>query len=125
MIAKKERDYLQTAARQEVKLRQDYIGRTWLGSLPTQISYAAVDLLARQYRHAEAAVKGNKTLPPCATSCHFTQQYAMPCVHYIAEKVILEGAPLTKEVIHPRWWLDKPLVFLPAIFYVKSTNPAS
>lgn len=125
MLAKKERDYLQTAAKHQVKLRQEYIGRAWLGSLPTQISYAAVDLLAKEHRRAEGAVKGNATLPPCEGSCYITQQFALPCAHYIAEKVILEGQPLTKDLIHPRWWLDKPLVFLPAVFYVKATNPAS
>ncbi|KAL6884701.1 hypothetical protein GGI43DRAFT_322251 [Trichoderma evansii] len=64
MITKKERDYLQTAANQEVRLRQQFIGRVWLGSLPTQMSYTAVDLLAQQHRRAEASIKNQEELPP-------------------------------------------------------------
>ncbi|KKO96460.1 hypothetical protein THAR02_11439 [Trichoderma harzianum] len=108
MLAKKERDYLQTAAKQEMKLRKRYIGQKWLGSLPTKITYAAVDLLAQQHRIADASVRGDKNLPP-KSRCFFTQQYAMPCAHYLAEEVILAGKPLTIKTIHPRWWLDKPL----------------
>jgi hypothetical protein len=37
MLAKKERDYKQIAARQEMRLRQRFVGRGWLGPLLTQV----------------------------------------------------------------------------------------
>lgn len=124
MIAKKERDYIQEAARQEVKMRQSYIGQGWLGSLPTQISYTAVEQEAQQHSRLEASIKEKKELPPCRDCCYFTQQYALPCIHAIKEQ-LQTRSPLTKEMVHPRWWLDKPLVLFPANSYEKPTNRAS
>ncbi|EAQ92090.1 predicted protein [Chaetomium globosum CBS 148.51] len=48
----------------------------------------------------------NSNLPPCTGS--FTKQYRLPCSHKILE--LMKGQqPLTKEHIHPRWWLRQPL----------------
>ena len=124
MLAKKEQDYKQIAARQEMQLRQRFVSRGWLRPLPTQVGYVAVNLLAKQYRLAESSVKGNTRLPPCGESCTFTQQYALPYAHFL-KRVILSEAELTKEVIHPRWWLVKPLVCFPPNLYGKATNSTS
>lgn len=59
-----------------------------------------------EHRRAEAAVKGNKTLLPCASSCHFTQ-YVLLSAHYVVDEAILGGEPLTKEAVHPHWCVRK------------------
>ena len=73
MLVKKKHDYLQEAARQEVKLRRHYVGKDWLGELPTQMSYTAVNLIAWQHRAALAALLGRQELPSFPDNCHFTQ----------------------------------------------------
>jgi hypothetical protein len=115
MLAKKERDYNNKAAEMEMRLRRAFLGKLWLGTLTTEISYTAVDLLAREHRRAAAAMPSHlrpnpEPLLPCRfDECTFTQQYGLPCAHYILGQ--LEASqPLTKDVIHARWWLRAPLV---------------
>ena len=110
MLKRKERDYKEKAAQMEMRLRCDYIGRDWLGALPTQISYQAVNLLAGQHRLVQKALAAKISDWRCEDDdCSFTQQYALPCAHIIKARVEAEE-PLELEDIHPRWWLVKPLV---------------
>ena len=110
MLTKKERDYEDKYASMEMRQRIQYIGRDWLGVLPTRISYQAVDLLAFQHRLAQKALVGKLCLSCCEDDdCSFTQQFALPCAHVIKERI--EGnKTLELEDVHPRWWLKKPLV---------------
>lgn len=113
MLAKKERDYDQNAARMQIRQRQRFINQQhWLGNIPMTVCYVAVDLLAQQHRLAVAAMPSPSIpfpdrLEPCSGT--FTQQYALPCAHVILKK-LEDSEPLCKEDVHPRWWLTKPLV---------------
>ncbi|KAG6019067.1 hypothetical protein E4U40_007465 [Claviceps sp. LM458 group G5] len=110
MIAKKERDYKQEAARQEAKQRREYIGQLWLGQLTTTITYKAIDLLAKQHRIAMAALpSSNREVVPLEPCSHrFTQVYGLPCSHVIFQRLAAEE-PLRVDDVHPRWLLRKPL----------------
>lgn len=113
MLQKKERDYDENAARMQMRQRQRFIQQQgWLGNIPMTVSYVAVDLLAQQHRLAVAAMPSSRglmpePLKPCTGS--FMQQYALPCSHMILKKLD-DGEALSKEDVHPRWWLTKPLV---------------
>jgi hypothetical protein len=113
MLDRKERDYLVKAAQMLQRQRLLFLNRDWLGELGTQVSYAAIDLLADQHRRAYAALtmplEPSVQLSRCPEECFFTQRYALPCAHYIKRSLEV-GKPILKEAIHPRWWLDKPLV---------------
>jgi hypothetical protein len=116
MLEKKERAYVEKAASMMQRQKVEYLNRPWLGALATQLTYSAVDLLAKQHRKAAAAMLpiNPVPLPPCTGN--FTQQMALPCAHRIKEVLDVEnegngeGIALTKDEIHPRWWLQKPLV---------------
>ena len=56
MIDKKSRSYRQEAARQIQRQRDQYLKQAWLGKLNLQITYQAIDLIAKQYRFALAAL---------------------------------------------------------------------
>jgi hypothetical protein len=47
------------------------------------------------------------------------KQYALPCSHMIFEKLDA-GEALSKDDVHPRWWLVKPLVCFSLVFPYKS-----
>ncbi|EAQ84339.1 hypothetical protein CHGG_08353 [Chaetomium globosum CBS 148.51] len=112
MLQKKERDYNEKAAAMQMRQRQRFIQQQgWLGNIPMTVSYVAVDLLAQQHRLAVAAMPSSRglmpePLRPCTGS--FMQQYALPCSHMIFKKLD-DGEALSKEDVHPRWWLAKPL----------------
>lgn len=98
----------------QMRQRQKYLRQAWLGNIATQVTYAAVDLLAHEHRYAAAALPSRDyelvPLNPCRHK--FTQQYGLPCRHTILAR--LEASePLTKEDCLPRWWLVKPLVSPP------------
>lgn len=122
MLEKKERDYIQAAAKMQMRQRRHFIQQSWLGNIPLTVAYVAVDLLAQQHRKAVAAMPSNpdpQPLPPCTGS--FMQQYGLPYSHTI-EKRLKAGEALSKDDVHPRWWLVKPLVRFPLFFYEKATN---
>ena len=122
MLEKKERDYHQNAAAAAIRVKRKYMTREWLGVLPLQIAPVAVKQLVLQYRVAEATVQeaqknvrlqgGPLELPVCPDDCYFTQKYALPCAHFIAQRLVPALVPLTKDLVHPRWWLQKPIVGL-------------
>jgi hypothetical protein len=112
IINQKEQDYLQNAARMQMRQRQRFIGQSWLGNITLTVSYHAIDLLAQQYRLAVASIPSRfnpqpEELKPCTSN--FTQQYGLPCAHTIYHK-LEEKEALCQEDVHPRWWLEKPLV---------------
>ena len=112
MVKERERIYTERVASQEVKMRRQYLHRRWLGQLPTQITYHAIDLLARQHRIALVAVPTERNPhPPPLRACtnRFKQQYGLPCSHTILP-LLLQKKALEKEDVHPRWWLEVPLV---------------
>ncbi|KAJ3454821.1 hypothetical protein MRS44_013421 [Fusarium solani] len=109
MLSKKEREYDEKASIEMMRQRREYMNRNWLGDLPLRLSYVAIDLIAKQYRFAAAAILANEknpTLRPCEHT--FSQQYGLPCSHQILPFLRVE-VPLPKGLCHPRWWLQKPL----------------
>ena len=87
-------------------------GRDWLRDINTQVSYIAVDLMAHQARLAIAAyLTAKNPCPKHLSVCtgSFTQQFALPCAHRILERLEAYKS-IQKDDIHPRWWLEKPLV---------------
>lgn len=111
MLRRKDRDYQQRAAEMMMRQRREYIPQELVAKLATQISCAAIDLLAHQHRlvlsHVKAKDQG-KLIPLC--SSRFMQQYTLPYSHFILEQLEAKE-PLKKEAVHPRWWLAKPLVY--------------
>ncbi|KID59545.1 hypothetical protein MAN_10589, partial [Metarhizium hybridum] len=68
VIDNKSRFYRQEAARQTQRQRDQYLKQAWLDKLNLQITYHAIDLLARQYLFALAALPDQrepKPLLPC------------------------------------------------------------
>ena len=120
MLENKERHYTQEAARQEMRQRRLFLSQSsWLDELCVKVTYQAVDLLSRQHRLALAAMpshKEPKPLQPCRQQ--FTQQYGLPCAHIILQR-LQGGIPLELHDVHPRWWLEKPLVGAWPVFYVE------
>ncbi|KID81917.1 hypothetical protein MGU_10765 [Metarhizium guizhouense ARSEF 977] len=109
MIDDKSRSYRQEAARQIQRQRDQYLKQAWLGKLDLQITYQAIDLLAKQYRFALAALPDQcepKPLLPCTGN--FEHQYGLPCSHRILD-CLANGTPLRRSQIAMRWWLEKPL----------------
>ncbi|KID81242.1 hypothetical protein MGU_11379 [Metarhizium guizhouense ARSEF 977] len=109
MIDDKSRSYRQEAARQIQRQRDQYLKQAWLGKLNLQITYQAIDLLAKQYRFALAALPDQcepKPLLPCTGN--FEHQCGLPCSHRILD-CLMNGMPLRRSQITMRWWLEKPL----------------
>ena len=110
MLDNKSRSYREEAARQIQRQRDQYLKQAWLGKLNLQITYQAIDLIAKQYRFALAALPDQrepKSLRPCTGN--FERQYGLPCSHRIFD-CLLNGTPLRRSQIAMRWWLEKPLV---------------
>lgn len=112
MLEKKKRDYIQRAAEMNMRIRLKFMHREWLRDVNTQVSYVAVDLMAHQARLAMTAYLTPKNpRPKLLSMCtgRFTQQFALPCAHRILERLEAKES-IQKDDIHPRWWLEKPLV---------------
>ncbi|KJK84890.1 hypothetical protein H633G_11289 [Metarhizium anisopliae BRIP 53284] len=94
MIDNKSRSYRQEAVRQIQRRRDQYLKQAWLGKLNLQITYHAIDLLAKQYRFALAALPDQcepKPLLPCTGN--FEHQYGLPCSHRILH-CLMNGMPV-------------------------------
>lgn len=112
MIEEKERIYSERAAEMDMKKRTKFNNQPWLGYLPLQISLPALELIYKQGLMAQSAIRSESTsrpqpLEPCSHT--FTEQFGLPCKHFIAN-IINNGETLQKEHVHARWWLRKPLV---------------
>ncbi|KID81049.1 hypothetical protein MGU_11557 [Metarhizium guizhouense ARSEF 977] len=109
MIDNKSRSYRQEAARQIQCQRDQHLKQAWLGKLNLQITYQAIDPLAKQCRFALAALPDQrepKPLLPCTGN--FEHQYGLPGSHRMLD-CLVNGMPLRRSQIAMRWWLEKPL----------------
>ena len=98
MLEKKERDYHQNAAAAAIRVKRRYMTRKMAWRITLKIAPAAVKQLVLQYRLAEAAIQeaqkkvrlqgGPLEFPACPDDCYFTQQYALPCAHFIAQRLV-------------------------------------
>ncbi|KAG6103395.1 hypothetical protein E4U13_000592, partial [Claviceps humidiphila] len=87
----------------------DWQASAWLGDLPRQITFKALELIGQQGLYARAALPSNsdlRPLRPCRNT--FTQKYGLPCSHYIF-RLMEQDECLSMSDVYPRWWLVKPL----------------
>jgi hypothetical protein len=102
MLLKKEREYDKKALIKIIRQRREYINRNWLRDLPLRLSYIAINLIAKQYHFAAAAILANEKNPTLRPYEHtFSQQYGLPCSHQILPFLRAE-VPLPKGLYHPR-----------------------
>ena len=111
MIDNKRRTYQQDIARNEMRLRCAYMGREWAGQLPMHISYFAMDMIAKRYRHACAAMptpgRDPQPLLPCTEA--FSKQWGLPCSHTILQRLQMRE-PLDRRDVHSHWHLQRSVV---------------
>ncbi|UKZ81632.1 hypothetical protein TrVFT333_009404 [Trichoderma virens FT-333] len=103
IIDNKSRSYLQEAARQIQRQRDQYLRQEWLGKLNMQITYPAIDLIAKQHRFALAALPDQREPKPLHhCTGNFEHQYGLPCSHRIFD-CLMNGTPLRRSQISMRW----------------------
>ncbi|KAL2272258.1 hypothetical protein FJTKL_07167 [Diaporthe vaccinii] len=99
-------------ARQKTSSLRKFNGQKWLGQLPLQVSWSALDLLSKTRKHAMRMLKkqvprGNCSPSTCA--CPIFTQFGLICASRIADKEEA-GDPLTKADVHKVFWLDRDLL---------------
>jgi hypothetical protein len=76
----------------------------WLvGSITT----FAIDKLRNEWKATDTAIANENTLAPC--DCEILHQYSLPCKHFLL-KVAQCGSPIPRSLLHPRWWLNGPVI---------------
>jgi len=97
-------------ARQKTSLLQKFNGQKWLGRLPHQVSWAALELLAMGRKKALKMLKDEVPRRCVASSCAcpIYTQYGLICASRIADKEEA-GLPLVKADIHEVYWLNRDL----------------
>ena len=112
MIQNKARTYTEKVAEMETRTRYEYLHCEWLGAVSKEVGTKALALMNRQHQKALPSLPTDARphppdLPPCSGT--FSNQYRLPCSHKLLD-MMKRKEPLTKEHIHPRWWLRQPLV---------------
>ncbi|EGY23413.1 uncharacterized protein VDAG_04851 [Verticillium dahliae VdLs.17] len=121
MLKNKQRTYTERIAEMETKTRRIYLGQDWLGTVSKEVGYHALGLLSKQRLIALTALPtAEKPNPPGLQPCQvrFTNQYRLPCSHRLLE-LFKAGKQLTKDFIHPRWWLRQPLNVADSLLGIK------
>jgi hypothetical protein len=98
-------------ARQKTLLLQKFNGQKWLGGVSHQVSWAALEHLARTRQHAlkmlrKEVPRGYCTASSCA--CPIYTQYGLICANRIADREEAD-LPLEKADVHEVYWLDRNL----------------
>ena len=106
----KARTYTEKVAELETRTRYEYLHCDWLGAV-SEVGTKALVLMNRQHQKALLSLPTDARphppdLPPCSGT--FSNQYRLPCSHKLLD-MMKRKEPLTKEHIHPRWWLRQPL----------------
>ena len=76
------------------------------GWLADTVTYQAIDRLASEWEVTKLACQDGSLqtlLEPC-TSCELVVRFGLPCKHHLRQ-VCLEGSPIPRSLLHPRWWL--------------------
>lgn len=93
---------------QSTKVQRDYISRAYLGSLPTKVSFIALNLINEKYKIAKAAIptasRPARPLKPCE-ECTVPLQYGVPCRHKIYSVLTEPGKTLRLWDVNPHWHL--------------------
>lgn len=74
--------------------------------LADTVTYQAIDRLAPEWQATKIGCQDGSLqaqLEPC-TSCELLIRYGLPCKHHLRQ-VCLNGAPIPRSLLHPRWWL--------------------
>ncbi len=94
MINYKEKTFKETIETHKTKQRQEYVGQRWLGSTSREVSYKAIDMMAKQRRLALNAIRtapgGTQSFPQCLQRLctgTFRAQYGLPCSHELQIKL--------------------------------------
>jgi len=118
--------FLETLAREAVNTKQNYLTRTYLGSLPRTVSYKALELINQEYRIAKAAfpTPGRTAieLKPC-NECTAPLQDSIPCKHKIYN-IIVTKRKLRLWDVNPHWHLGVRLVSIYDLVYRRSLTYA-
>lgn len=109
MLGNKQQWLEQEEDRQAHRNRHEFGGQQWLGKIPTQVSYKAVDLMAKQKRIAMGVLAGEtapgpQRHPPQPCTGRFRSQYGLPCSHEIMGK-LTENEAIQKADCHAFYWL--------------------
>lgn len=102
MIADSSRALRIEEARQKTSSLQKFNGQKWLGELPLQVAWAALELLAATKTSAIRILQGKIPRGNCSPStcdCPIYTQYNLPYASRIADYEEA-GYPLKKEDIH-------------------------
>ena len=103
MVSEMKRSINEAITDEKNRLRYEYLGQSWLGSAPYNVSSKALKLVTKQYQVMLGAVSTTPRLasglPPCTR--RFTAQYGMPCSHALLERHQAKNLVLRKEDFHP------------------------
>jgi hypothetical protein len=94
-------------------VRQNYLTRSYLGKLATRVSFKALEIISREYRHAKAAfpAKGRPRcvpLGPYNLDCAASLQCGVPC-RYKIYSLLNDKKVLKLWDIHHHWHLQRSL----------------
>lgn len=121
LLESQEEDYQLQLSDDILKIRQDWIGRAYLGNLPGQVTRKALSLINTQYKLANLHVPTPaRPRPPkidrCICSRSGVRAYlGIYCYHEIYESIKLTTAhphvePLTLEGVDSFWHAERPLL---------------
>jgi hypothetical protein len=102
MVNRTEKNFNDESAKQRSAVAFEFLGQKWLGDVPKQVSYKALNLIKKQYLLALPAVPTVKRpFPPALRPCtgRHRVQYGLPCSHDIRDR-LEEKEPLRKEDCH-------------------------
>ena len=75
--------------------------------LSGSVTLNAIDKLRSEWKVIETVIANQDTLGPC--DCEILHRYSLPCKHFLL-KVAQSGCPIPRSLLHPRWWLNGPVV---------------
>ena len=75
------------------------------------VTIYAIDIIAKEWESTKQAVDQGQELPATAESCEceILLRYSLPCRHYLQE-IYRNGQPIPRSLVHPRWWVNGPLI---------------
>ena len=108
MLDRKSRIFDQTVTEQEIRQRREFLGWGWLGNTTREVSYRGIDKINTQRKRMMSSLPnllhGRQGRPLEACTGKFRGQWGLPCAHELLAKHHT-NEPLTKDDIHPFWWL--------------------
>lgn len=113
MCSDHKRRMAQMIAEQEKRVRQIYLSQHYLGQLPRQVSYYALDQIAKEHRVALKAIPSYtcaaEDIGQCTSDCTVKDQKRLPCCHLILAR-LKQKSLLKLADVDPHWHLEQQLV---------------